>query len=164
MIADVVLHELQLVEHLLAAILREHDFRADLRLVNVLEAGCLDLILLVMHSIGQVQPLASLLTLMLLPLVDGAEFLVALVELGEDVWLLSRRLILFEIILEFHIACINVRAVDSLALLTKLAEGPRVRNVLRRVMLGVSFANGQEIIAVDDNTAFLHDTIGALGT
>ena len=63
MVAHIVLHQLQLVQHLLASLLSKHRLRGDIWLVNVSECRRFYLILLVLHHISQVLLLASLLTL-----------------------------------------------------------------------------------------------------
>ena len=63
MVAHIVLHQLQLVQHLLASLLSKHRLRGDIWLVDISECRRFYLILLVLHHIGQVLLLASLLTL-----------------------------------------------------------------------------------------------------
>ena len=69
MVAYIVLHLLQLVQHLLTALLGKHRLRGNLRLVDVRECRCFDLVLLVLHHIGQVLLLTGLLTFKLFALV-----------------------------------------------------------------------------------------------
>ena len=63
MVANIVLHQFQLVQHLLASLLSKHRLRGDIWLVDISECRRFYLILLVLHHISQVLLLASLLTL-----------------------------------------------------------------------------------------------------
>lgn len=142
----------------------QKSFRGDLGLINIPECGCLDFILLVLHRVSQVLPLASLLTLILLPLIDRAEPLVTRVELREDMRLVKCSIIFFVILIENGISFFDFRAIHCETLIFQRTNCLSIGLVQRGMMLGVSLTNGQPIVAVDNYATFLHDAVGALGT
>ena len=69
-LSNIVLHELQLTEHLLSALLPQYSISGHGRLFHVSKRRGLDLIFLIMHHVRQVLSLARLLPIEFSPLVD----------------------------------------------------------------------------------------------
>lgn len=111
MVSNVVLHHLQLIEHLLTALFLQDDFRPNLRLVNICKSGCLNFVFLVLDHICKVLLFASLSTFMLFSLINRAKPLVAFIELGQHVRFIVQLLELLILLFKDSVISVDICAI-----------------------------------------------------
>ena len=159
--AHIMFHLFQLVEHLLASVVLQDRLRGDLGLLDKVEAGRLDLILLVLVHVREVQLLASFLLQVLAPLNDRLYGRLRAIELTQDVRSLLRlkpQLLLLECLVHR----LNFFAIGGVAFVAKLTHGPRIGDNFGHGVLRIGVPDGQEVVVVEHLASLLHNSEGAL--